>query len=285
MKKTLITALWTFLLCAASLASAGVDEANKNLRRQPYFDLQGRLIASNVVPGFYALHPNFNEANPLKGMVLGVNEVGAVMSAQKGGHIRLNQQQSALTSDEQRAWRIAVMKGMNTDGLITYKFGAGDRKLYLITAYDCSYCAALEKRLAKLAPKLNATVYMVPIILNPSQDAAAMYNAIACSSDPAAQWRAALTLRSFPKKAVPACGAPSLVDTTIAAIALGELATPALIQEDGSKASGIYSSDDTALIRTFTLAGRADLQAELSGKLRDLTVGGAFAETVGLPAR
>jgi len=258
------------LTCAPVFA--GLPEAQSNLANQPYLVINGTLLPSAVLPGYYGL-AGTDPTNPLKGLGIGINEASTVMY---GGHgpVHMTPGTPALTPEERLQWRAAVMRSLDTSKLITYRYGAGERKLLLVTAFDCPYCIALEKRLSKLAPKLNATIIMVPMVQAPNASSMAMYNAIACSADPAAEWRKVMLTRKFPTKSLPECGAPSVADTVIAAAALGELGTPALIREDGKTVS-IPGSDDE-LVRELSSAGKADLAADVYSETGTLQVASAF---------
>ena len=127
----------------------------------------------------------------------------------------------------------------------------------------------------------------MPVVLHPDRQSIATYNAIACAANPAAEWRKAMVERKFPTKALPDCGAPTLVDTLTAAIALGDLATPAIYREDGEHVHSdkYFSSDDAGFVRAFGTAGLAELNGNVFTESGGFTVASAFSETVRAPSK
>ena len=77
-------------------------------------------------------------------------------------------------------------------------FGAGQRKVYLFTAYDCPSCRAVEDRMAREAKRLNATVVIVPTALAFERDPNARHllKGVLCASNRSDAWRKLLATRS-----------------------------------------------------------------------------------------
>lgn len=265
------------LLASAASAFAGEQEANQAIQRQKIFKIKGKLVASSVIPGYYVEVGN-DPGNPLLNSVLGFNESATVI-ASGDGHAHVSGEIPQLTADEERNFRGEVMRSIDTSKLIKYVFGKGERKLFMVTAWDCPACIFHEKRLTKFAPKLNATVYLIPTVLKATRSSLSLYNAIACSANPIGEWRKAMTERKFPTKLVDSCGSPTLMDTHIASLALGAGSTPSVFQEDGTKAESSYMDDDAALIRLFSVAGKADLRGDVYSQASTFTVANAFKES------
>ena len=139
MKSTMFkgaAALALALLAGASRAD--IADAIRAQQEQPYVTVSGSLVASSILPGFYGL-VGPNPSSPLEQMVLGVNESFALMNASRG-HIHLVADRHALTPAEEHAWVGQVMRSIDTSKLVSYRFGAGERKFFLVTAYDCPSC-------------------------------------------------------------------------------------------------------------------------------------------------
>jgi len=106
-----------------------------------------------------------------------------------------------LDAKERQSAFLDMLSAIPKERLITYRYGAGARKVLLFTAYDCPSCRALERELDKRANELNATVYVIPLGLtyfNRDPVAAQIIKNIWCADDRMKTWRAALLERKTP---------------------------------------------------------------------------------------
>jgi hypothetical protein len=62
--------------------------------------------------------------------------------------------------------RAEQFQKMSKEPFVTVKYGDGSKKLLIVSALDCPVCKRLEGLLSRYAPKLNVTIYYLPVLLN-----------------------------------------------------------------------------------------------------------------------
>lgn len=145
-------------------------------------------LSETIVPGMYAYYNNEDKYIRMMapdGVTLITNPslVSVIEFDSQGNPI--NQRQ--FNKSQIAAMRNEVLSEINTDDLITLKFGNGKEKMFLYSAIDCAACASQEKALIKTADKYNATVYIIPTTLKSNNWH--VVNKIMCSDDRASAWR------------------------------------------------------------------------------------------------
>lgn len=104
----------------------------------------------------------------------------------------------APISDEEKSGVLnAIIHNIRFDKLIQLKRGKGTNRILLLSAYDCPYCIKLERMLESAGDKVDATFYIVPATLNPSDKARQdkVHN-IWCANDNAETWHQGLVKAS-----------------------------------------------------------------------------------------
>lgn len=104
------------------------------------------------------------------------------------------------------------------DGLTPAIYGNGKHRIIVVSAIDCPYCRHLADNMSKLK-NLNATVYTVPMVLNPYDEVSKQKLAdILCSTDISAAFDAALHRQPIPAGRVSPCklNADQVIDAVYA---------------------------------------------------------------------
>lgn len=117
-----------------------------------------------------------------------------------------------LTPDESRLLLRDFIADIPRDRLIKYQYGKGRHVVYLITAFDCPSCRALEAEMTKRAKQLDATVYVIPTALSYEEDPGARraIRDVLCSSDRATAWHDLLASQQMPVHASDCWADPDL---------------------------------------------------------------------------
>ena len=143
----------------------------------------------------------------------------------------------SLSDDSANPIYKSVVSSIDTTKLIQFKYGNGDRKIYIFTDPDCPFCHQLDKELfAGLNSKDNVTIYYVmnPILsLHPDSHLKA--GRILCSANPSQSWKTWQEKRELPnvenfdeKTCV-----QKVADQSIYAEIMGFDATPTIISGEG----------------------------------------------------
>lgn len=108
-----------------------------------------------------------------------------------------------LTAEESKILMRDFVDHLPRDEMMHYQFGKGTKQVFLVTAYDCPSCRALENELTKRAKSLDATVYIVPTSLNYSNDpnAKRLIQGVLCSEDRETAWHNLVTRHHLPDDA------------------------------------------------------------------------------------
>lgn len=130
---------------------------------------------------------------------------------------------------------------------IVWKTGNGKRRIAVFADPNCPYCKRFEAELTKMKD-LTVYTFLMPILGGDSQPKS---EAIWCSQDPAAAWRA-LMIDGITSKATSKCSTPFERN-----LELGRkhrvTGTPSIVFEDGSRVPGMLTA--------------AQLEQRLSSKL------------------
>lgn len=115
---------------------------------------------------------------------------------------------TALPSKEVSQRIQQAVSQIRVNQLIPLRYGEGKRVVVMTSALDCPYCARLENTLEQIGEKLNLTVYVIPLLQNPSNKVMSEKTLDAwCSADPGEAWRKAW--RREPLSTKPARGLTS----------------------------------------------------------------------------
>ena len=143
----------------------------------------------------------------------------------------------SLSDDSAAPIYKSVVSAIDTSKLIQFKYGNGERKIYIFSDPDCPFCHQLDKELfAGLNSKDNVTIYYVmnPILsLHPESHLKA--GRILCSTNPSQSWKTWQEKREMPnvdnfdeKTCV-----QKVADQSIYAEMMGFDATPTIISGEG----------------------------------------------------
>jgi len=198
--------------------------------------------AATPVRGLYALR----SAN---GSTVGyINEAGTLYGTGKGFQVlpaRRDQNLRPLTPEEAANFRAEIMNAIDYDKLVKVNYGAGnDRKQLMFSAVDCGYCQKFEKEMAKIADKVNATIYVMPASLGALDAAPDQWRKVAaidCARDRGEAWKTYWQTMKAPTSPAQCAINPNIayahyIDLLMIFNATGikVTGTPTFIREDGT---------------------------------------------------
>lgn len=186
-----------FLVLHPGQAKAGEDESILRQLRSKIAQ-QPSAVKKTAIPGLFGVYFNGADA-PTQFVTRDVTLIGN--STVGYMHLTGPRAGADMAPDENRRFLLALLNDIPRDQLITYRYGSGERKVLLFTAYDCPSCRAVERELEKRAGEINATIYVIPLGLtyysrNPA--AVQIVKNIWCAQDPKRAWRSALLDRVLP---------------------------------------------------------------------------------------
>lgn len=198
----LAATVMSFVAAAAIALCSGravADEGDEILRKlRDVIAQRPTAVKKTAIPGLYGVY--FNQADaPSQFVTRELNLIGNSAV----GYTRLSGPRAGtdLELEESRRFFKALLNDIPKDRLISYRYGSGERKVILFTAYDCPNCRVLERELDKRGSDLNATVYIIPLGLQYfRRDPATLQviRSIWCSEDPKSAWRSAIVDRRMP---------------------------------------------------------------------------------------
>ena len=224
--KTWYTALALSLL-TFSAAHADIQTVQKNLKNN-FPDIPVKSVTVSPVKDIYEVY--------MGGRIVYTNDEAKLFFV--GNLIDLKAQKNITEQREQVLTSIDVNKLPLTQAIKHVK-GKGERTLYIFSDPDCPYCQKLEKELTKID---NVTIYLFlyPISsLHPN--AVNIANQIWCSKDQYQTWQNYLLNQKKPAKNVN-CQSPVNQNIQLAR-SLEIDGTPSFFLKDGSRISGVRSSD------------------------------------------
>lgn len=219
---TLALSLLTF-----SVAHANIQTVQKNLKNN-FPDIPVKSVTVSPVKDIYEVY--------MGGRIVYTNDEAKLFFV--GNLIDLKAQKNITEQREQVLTSIDVKKLPLTQAIKHVK-GKGERTLYIFSDPDCPYCQKLEKELTKID---NVTIYLFlyPISsLHPN--AVNIANQIWCSKDQYQTWQNYLLNQKKPAKNVN-CKSPVNQNIQLAR-SLEIDGTPSFFLKDGSRISGVRSSD------------------------------------------
>lgn len=254
--KRISKAIFGAILTIASItAFADVSSVKKKLATSKFIrvDLQKNEVAETLIQGIYRITEN----NAPESSYLVDENVTFVMmmtglNPGESGFYRLaapNFSKHPMPVDETIVIKRNALKNLDTSKLIKLKYGNGKQKIFLASALDCPGCLSLEKRLEKMRPSLNATVFIIPTIQEPTNESYELLHRVMCSSDSSKAWSDAMLRRKAPEPVSNGCKL-SFVDGFAVAGMLGGLATPAFFNDDAMRIypSGMTDADLRVLL-------------------------------------
>jgi hypothetical protein len=137
-----------------------------------------------------------------------------------------------------------MVRNISPERTVKIQYGdGGGRKIILLSSLDCPFCAKMEANLARLAPSLNTTFYLVPSTLNGRDDSALpLWGDVAkiwCSQDSASAWKTFWATRRVPAaqqcamNGVQAREASREFRDLLQSVGIKPHGSPAIIREDG----------------------------------------------------
>jgi thiol:disulfide interchange protein DsbC len=263
-------------LLAATQAAADAGSAAQaffgNLKRLHYdTSLQATAVADDrtLVSGVYRLEDKasgelialITESGDIKGDSTGWSWI------EEGGARPLSPAEAAQLRSE-------MLGSIEWKKLIKVRYGGGGRRrIILVSAVNCPYCAKMEQALAQNAASLDTTFYVLPISLSQSPDHGeglatwGKATSIWCAADNAQAWRRFWATREVPAEAH--CAIDPLAtfrtarnfSTAMSSIGVRLHGTPAMIREDGSSLAFPAEPDEHYFKDVLGPEGLPEIQA------------------------
>ncbi len=241
MKKRLLIAVLAALASASALADgrSAAQSLFANLERAGQdigASAANTFAAPTLVRGMYAL------SDPQGKFIGYANEAGTLFGDSRGfnGLAPGGSGFRPLTPPEAADLRREMVVNIDKGKLITTRYGAGQKRLFMFSAIDCPACRKVEAQLAKAGAKENTTFLVVPSSLQSSEQQWQKVANIWCASDSERAWKT-----YWATGATPAAGACPVADGKIAERVSSHLwgmlkgaglalhGTPAYVREDG----------------------------------------------------
>ena len=236
----------SFLVSSSIFADTNSIKQTIESKLPKAFPSGSTVAFDSLIKGYYHFQ-NISD-DPEFPFVLTVDENVNWVKNPKGrngnGFIGFTDRGNTFQFNEQQAQDVILdgLRRLDKSKLIKLKFGAGKRQIILTGAFDCGPCRKVEANIRALAPQLNATVYLIPILQRPDVKKRQWLHDVWCAKDPAKAWEDIQHEGIFPKPVSNKC-ALELRDSMGLALFFDSVVTPTFIFEDGSKASGLLSNE------------------------------------------
>lgn len=185
-------ALWALTACLSALTAvaANADESSVLTQLRANLAEKPTAVRPSLIPGLYGVYFNADEPRTYVDANLrffGNSSTGyTFFSGPRRG-------QDLTDQDSQQLFR-DILAAIPREKLFSYRFGSGEREVFLFSAYDCPACRALEREFVKQAKTLNVTVYIIPGALayapadSRAGQAKARVHDVLCAQNPRAAW-------------------------------------------------------------------------------------------------
>jgi len=225
---------------AASAASAFFANV-KRLGYETTLEASSTVDDRTLVDGLYRLEDK--SSGELVGLI---TESGDILGDGSGWRWITKNGMQALSSQDAAQLRSEVLQNIQWNNLIKVQYGnGGGRRILLLSAVNCPFCARMEDSLARHAGSIETTFYVLPMSLAPyvtsAEDRASWSKAanIWCASDNAAAWRRFWATKQVAESEgckrdeVATFKTSRNFSTVMSSIGVHVRGTPALIREDG----------------------------------------------------
>ena len=174
-----------------------------------------------------------------------ITESGNIKGGANGWYWIEKDEMRPLNNDELRQLRSEVMRNISWDKLIKVAYGnGGGRRMILVSAVNCPYCAKMEDNLAHRSKSIHTTFYVLPTSLldideKGGSEAWLEATKLWCAPEAGAAWRRFWAKREVPR--VNKCPFDEVTAQNIfrnfgnvmSSIDARVHGTPAMIREDG----------------------------------------------------
>ena len=225
---------------AASAASTFFANV-KRLGYETTLEAASMVDDRTLVDGLYRLEDK--ASGDLVGLI---TESGDILGDGTGWRWITKDGMQALSPQDAAQLRSEVLQNIQWNNLIKVQYGdGGGRRIVLISAVNCPFCARMEDSIARHAASIETTFYVLPMSLAPyltsAADRASWRKAanIWCASDNAAAWRRFWATRQVAdtqgckRDEVAAFRTSRNFSTVMSSVGVHMRGTPAMIREDG----------------------------------------------------
>ena len=225
---------------AASAASTFFANV-KRLGYETTLEASSTVDDRTLVDGLYRLEDK--SSGELVGLI---TESGDILGDGTGWRWITKDGMQALSPQDAAQLRSEVLQNIQWNDLIKVQYGdGGGRRILLVSAVNCPFCARMEDSVARHAASIETTFYVLPMSLAPyltsAADRASWRKAanIWCASDNAAAWRRFWATKQVAdtegckRDEVATFKTSRNFSTVMSSIGVHLRGTPAMIREDG----------------------------------------------------
>ncbi|HTT10742.1 MAG TPA: thioredoxin fold domain-containing protein [Burkholderiaceae bacterium] len=230
-----------------ALANGASAAANffANLRRLGYdtkLEASSTADERTLVDGLYRLEDR--SSGELVGLI---TESGDILGDSTGWRWITAQEPRPLSAQEAARLRAEVIDSIQWQKLVKVAYGdGGGRRIVLLSAVNCPFCARMEDSLARHAGSIDTTFYVLPMSLSRSittDDGRASWRKAVnlwCAPDGATAWRHYWATHQVTERTGCALDEVAVFrtarnfSTVLSSIGVHVRGTPELIREDGS---------------------------------------------------
>jgi hypothetical protein len=252
------TSILAFVSLGTSAAIADGKSAAyayfRNLQKWSYetnYEAATTVTDNTLVNGVYRLE----ETSTGKFIAL-ITESGNIKGGANGWYWIEKDAMRELNNDELKQLRSEVMHNISWDKLVKVTYGnGGGRRIVLVSAVNCPYCAKMEANLARHFNSIQTTFYVLPtslVDIDEKGGREAWLNAtkLWCAADAGAAWRRFWVKQEVPKEnkcpfdEATAQNIFRNFGNVMSSIDARVHGTPAMIREDGKVLSVATDFDD-----------------------------------------
>ncbi len=201
------------MLASLQTGTIGDDAGKKAVEEHLATNFRGgrdAYVRPTLTPGWYAVYKNPSAFG--KGFAafyldsrVTIQGIGIERSYKWIGG---KKQGSPLDERELASLQADILQSIPENRLIVKRFGGGTNKTILFTSHECPVCQKLEREIEAMKGRLDATIYIVPGLLDPSPSNTAgrkVIRDVLCSQDPREAWNRLMLHRQPPPSASQAC--------------------------------------------------------------------------------
>ena len=176
----------------------------RNLQKWNYetnYEAATTVTDATLVKGVYRLE----ETSTGKFIAL-ITESGNIKGGANGWYWIEKDEMRELSNYELKQLRSEVMRNISWDKLVKVTYGnGGGRRIVLVSAVNCPYCAKMEANLARHSKSIQTTFYVLPTSLldideKGGREAWLDATKLWCATDAGEAWRRFWTTQAVPKE-------------------------------------------------------------------------------------
>lgn len=212
------------LLAASLPAAANPAQIKANLAKLLTGSPKIDQVQESPIPGLWAVR--------IGSQIIYTNPTGTIVV--EGQMVELKDRRNLTQEAISAALSLPFDKLPIKDAIVTYRHGAGERKLAVFSDPMCPYCRRIENNLRELQ---NVTVYtfVIPVLGAKSES---ITKSVICSADPAKAWADWMMKSVQPAPAPAGCDTSSVDRNKAFAVAYHLNSTPTTYFADGTRVAG-----------------------------------------------